>query len=224
MGAEASALQAGDRLLEELRGPAPGVTKAPTMGNLKRCSYTHDALIDLIIEHPEYTQNQLAAHFGYTPGWISNILASDAFQIKLAARREQIVDPELKATIEERFRALAIQSLKVLQEKLSLPASQVSDNVALRAAELGAKALGIGGHAAPPQRPDPTDRLTRLAERLVGLQANVRERVINGEVAVLETKPLPNAAETSGIRVLQGPEPSGGQPPADAGRNQADGG
>lgn len=170
------ATKAGDKLIEELIStPAPAV-KAPTMGLLKRCSYTHDAMIDLIIQHPELDQNNIAAHFGYTPGWISNILASDAFQERMAARKGEIIDPVIKATVEERFRALVIKSLDVLQTKLN--ASVVSDTVALRAAELGAKALGIGGHAAPKPTPA-TDRLEKLAERLVGLQANIRERVLN---------------------------------------------
>ena len=170
------ALKAGDQLLKELQGPVHQLP-APTMGRLKRCSYTHEALIDLIIEHPEMDQNEIAAYFGYTPGWISNILASDALQSRMAVRREKIIDPELRATIEERFRALTIRSLQVLQAKLNAP--QVSDNVALRAAELGAKALGIGGNAPPPSPGVAADRLERLAERLVSLQRGIRERVLD---------------------------------------------
>lgn len=147
------------------------------MGNLKRVSYTHKAMVDLILENPGMDQNQIAAYFGYTPGWISSILASDAFQAQMAARREEIIDPELRATIEERFRALIIQSLTVLKAELSKPA--VKPEVALRAAELGAKALGIGGHA-PQKPPAPdADRLLKLSERLVTLQSNIRERVLS---------------------------------------------
>lgn len=179
-----AALKAGDQLLTELiQTPAPA-TKAPTMGNLKRCSYTHDAMIDLIIKDPTLDQNHIAAHFGYTAGWISNILASDAFQERMAARKTEIVDPVIKATIEERFRALVIKSLDVLQTKLN--AATVSDTVALRAAELGAKALGVGGHAAPKPTPA-TDRLEKLAERLVGLQSSIRERVLNEQDGVQVT-------------------------------------
>ena len=171
-----AALKAGDVLVAELIGPPARPPAAPTMGRLRRISYTHDAMIDLIIEQPELNQGQIAAHFGYTESWMSNIMASDAFQARMAARREEVIDPELKATIEERFRALVIQSLKVLQNKLNAP--MVSDQVALRAAELGAKALGIGGHAAP-KPPADLGRLERLAERLVTLQSGVKERVLN---------------------------------------------
>lgn len=170
---------AADRLLGELEGSAPGRdTTAPSMGRLKRLSYTHDALIDLIIREPELDQNRLAARFGYTPGWISNILASDAFKAAMALRREEVVDPVLKATIKERMEALAHQSLTILMEKLS--SGTVSDNLALRAAELGAKALGTGGFAPPPAPQE--DRLAKLAERLVALHSGIKGRIVDGQV------------------------------------------
>lgn len=168
----AGALAAGDRLLAELDGGAhvrdPQAPKAETMGRLQKVSYTHEALIELIIAEPTLTQNQLAARFGYTPGWISNILASDAFQAKMSQRREDIIDPVIKASLEERWKALMIQSLNVLQAKLAKP--EVNDTVALRCAELGAKALGLGGHAKPPPPDTGADRLERLAARLIALQ------------------------------------------------------
>jgi hypothetical protein len=182
----AAALKSGDQLLEELRTEAQPTSGAPTMGNLKKVSYTHEGLIELMIEKPWMDQNHLAAHFGYTPSWISNILAADSFQARLAARREEIIDPVLKASLEERFRALAIQSLHVLQMKLEKGAN-CSDEVALRAAALGAKAAGIGGFGAQLQAPGPAapgDRLERLAARLVALQSNVRERTLDAKDGV----------------------------------------
>jgi len=132
--------------------------------------YTHEGMADLILENPWISQNQLAAHFGYSPAWISTVITSDAFQSLLAARRSELVDPELRLTLEERFRALTTQSLRVLQEKLAKPADQVSDQLVLRAAELGAKSLGIGAHAPPPPPPNPAEYLPAVAERLLRLQ------------------------------------------------------
>ena len=71
-----------------------------------RVSYTHDAMIDAIIHNPTISQNQLAAHFGYTPGWVSQIIASDAFQARLAERTGELVDPTIRASVEDRFKAL----------------------------------------------------------------------------------------------------------------------
>jgi hypothetical protein len=97
----------------------------------------------------------------------------------MASRREEIVDPQLKLTVDERFRGVTIRSLERLMEKLDAPV--VSDQVVLRAVELGAKAMGIGGNAivAPP----PADHLAQLANRLIDLQSRVRDNqgvTING--------------------------------------------
>lgn len=145
------------------RGSSPSV-RPP------KIRYTHEAMADLILENPWISQNQLAAHFGYSPAWISTVITSDGFQSFLAARRGELIDPELRLTLEERFRALTVQSLRVLQEKLAKPADQVSEQLALRAAELGAKSLGVGAHAPPPPAPNPAEYLPAIAERLMRLQ------------------------------------------------------
>ncbi|WP_322496966.1 hypothetical protein [Chloroflexus sp.] len=132
--------------------------------------YTHQAMCDVIVQNPGISQNQLAALFGYTPAWVSTVINSDAFQALLAQRREELVDPEIRLTIEERYRALAAESLRVLQAKMARPADQVSDNLALKAAELSAKALGLGGNASPPAAPNPAEYLPELAERLMRLR------------------------------------------------------
>lgn len=168
--------------LQELRAADVGEVRAPTMGNLQKVRYTHDAMIDEIVRNPTISQGQLAAFFGYSPSWISNIFASDAFQERLAARREEVIDPVLKMGLEERFRALTQKSLEILMEKLSKP--QVSDTVALRAAELGARALNIGGQNDKPPTLDP-NRLVDLAQNLVHLQSKVK-----GTVYDQETKPV----------------------------------
>lgn len=153
--------------------PAP---HAPTMGNLAKIRYSHVDMIDYIIAHPGITQDHLAARYGYSPGWISNVMASDAWQSAMAARREELVDPVLKASLEERYKGLALHSLERLMERLDKP--NVSDNVILRAAELGAKSVGVGGNAPPP--PPDTDHLAQLANRLIDLQANIRNRLPQG--------------------------------------------
>ena len=110
--------------------------------------YSHDAMIDLVIQNPGIAQNEIAAAFGYTPSWVSTIFASDAFQARMAMRREEVIVPAVRATIEERFKALVIQSLEVLRRKLEV---QPSDELALGAATIAAKALGYGARPAAVQ-------------------------------------------------------------------------
>lgn len=134
-------------------------------------------MIDLLVARPGISQNELARVFGYSAAWVSTIMSTDLFQAALAARREELVDPAIRATMEERFKAVVTRSLEVLQEKLSAPSVAIPDNLALRAAEMGAKALGLGGNAPPPAPSRSEGRLEELAERLLFLQSKTRERI-----------------------------------------------
>lgn len=108
---------------------------------LKKVSYTHDGMIDLIIASPMISQNEIAAHFGYTPGWVSQVFNSDAFKERLAARKEEIIDPVIRTSIEEKLNALADKSVQVLLEKLHQTQNM---NVAIRALDVTTRALGYG--------------------------------------------------------------------------------
>ncbi len=146
--------------------------------NLTKIRYSHDAMIDLIISNPWMHQNELAAYFGYSASWISVVMNTDMFKARLAERRDEVIDPTVKATLEERFKSVIARSLQVLQEKLSKDASAVPDNLALRAAELGAKALGMGGNAPPAPPALPVDHLSNLADRLLALQSRARGQML----------------------------------------------
>jgi hypothetical protein len=110
-------------------------------GAIQRVKYTHDALIDMIIANPAVSQGQLASMFGYTQGWLSRVMNSDAFQARLAARKMEVVDPQLVLSIDEKLRALASKSLDVVLDKLAVTQNP---DTALKALEITSKALGYG--------------------------------------------------------------------------------
>lgn len=112
-----------------------------SVARIQKTAYSHEAMIDMIIANPRITQNQLATEFGYSVPWVSRVMGSDAFQAALARRRDEITDPFLIATMEEKFRGLVDQSLNVLAEKLA--ATQSAD-LALKTLDVGVKALGFG--------------------------------------------------------------------------------
>lgn len=172
-----------------------GITALPALrSGIQRVSYTHDGMIDLIIANPIISQNQLAAHFGYTAAWVSRIIASDSFQSRLAERKDELVDPTIKATIEEGFKALVVRSMEILQEKLNKPASSIPDNLALRTLELGTRAAGYGARegGAPPSSSE--GDIEKLAGRLVALQRKVISRPsIEGEAQDVEVLPVAGA-------------------------------
>lgn len=124
--------------MEPLQGTKTG------QGAIQRVSYTHDAMIDLIIREPRIKQGEIATYFGYTEGWVSRVMGSDAFQARLAKRKEEIVNPELIQTFEERLKGLAAQSLDVITAKLE---ATKSPELAIKALQLSTTALGFGARA-----------------------------------------------------------------------------
>ena len=108
---------------------------------LQRVHYSHEAMIEVILAEPTITQNELAKRFNRSTGWISIVMGSDAFQAALAKRRDDLMDPEFVASLEDRFRGLADQSLRIISEKL---ASSGNVDLAVKGLEISSKALGFG--------------------------------------------------------------------------------
>lgn len=141
---------------------------------IQKLRYSHEAMIDTLIANPMISQGQLAALFGRTQAWVSLVMSSDAFKARLAERRGELVDPVIAMSLTEKFHSVTQRSLEVLAEKLAQPAKSVSDDLVIKTATMGAKALGLGGNA-PPQAPAlPANYLESLAGRLMGLQSRVR--------------------------------------------------
>lgn len=173
----AETLSPVDALVAEMAAATtPAEVRRPS---IQKVRYTHEDCIDCILANPGISQNSLAARYGMSAAWMSVVINSDIFQAKLAERRAELVDPVLRASIEERFRALAVRSLEVLQEKLSKPSHEVPDQLALQAAKLGKEALGLGN--APPPAVPQMDGLAALAERLVGFVRRPQGEVVDVE-------------------------------------------
>lgn len=123
------------------------VQSAPLQGTesaanaIARVKYSHDAMIDLIIAQPGVKQGEIAKHFGYTQAWVSRVMNSDAFLARLAERKNDLVDPAIALSVDERLRAVAAKSLDVVLEKLELTPTA---DFALEAAAMASKALGYG--------------------------------------------------------------------------------
>lgn len=111
---------------------------------VEKVSYTHDGMIDHMIANPAISQGELALIYGYSASWICQIMSSDAFQARLHERREQITDPAIRATMKERFDALVLRSLEILQDKLNRPSDKVADQLVLQTLGLASKAAGYG--------------------------------------------------------------------------------
>ena len=116
-------------------------TKADKMRAL-RDNFSPQKLIQLFIDHPNWSFREYAEATGHTVAWFCSYLASDDFQQKLDPFRSQIANPQITGTLDERFKALTLQALDTLQTKLS--SAEVPDVTVVTAVGLGIKALGLG--------------------------------------------------------------------------------
>lgn len=170
--------------------------------------YEPATMVQLIIDNPNWTHKQYARHFGRTTGWFASVLASDVFQQCLDLRRSEVADPSLTATLEERFRALTLRSLEVLQVMLDNP--KVQDTTVLKAAEIGIKALGLGMKKEEDDKPKEENSLDSLADRLTSLlrskghgqgmiehrttqEQHAAKKLEPTDVLLMELKEVPNA-------------------------------
>lgn len=146
--------------------------------------YSHEDCIDRMIMTPGIEQNELAALYGVTTAWMSIVINSDAFRARMAERKAELIDPALMASLNERYGALAERSVNVLLEKLNQPIEKISDKLALEAAALGAKAVGLG-EAKREAGPSAVDHLAALAHRLVDLNKPMPP-TIEGETRMID--------------------------------------
>lgn len=104
-----------------------------------KTSFAHEPIIDLMIARPRIQQKELAEKFGYSVGWMCRLINSDAFQARLAERREALVDPGLARRLNARLEGLTLQAVDTLARKLD-----ATDSAELALESLG---LAVGGLA-----------------------------------------------------------------------------
>lgn len=150
------------------------VPASPTASPAVAMAYTHEAMVELMIAHPEFTHAQFAAHFGRGVQWFSYVLSSEAFQAVLTPRKHEVADPGLTATMEERMRALSLQALDVLGKKLE--AKEINDQTVLKAVEIGTKALGMGSSLALAVPVVQAQGAEAVADRIMEAMAQARAR------------------------------------------------
>lgn len=142
---------------------------APARKGIAKLRYSHEAMIDLIIQRPEIRQGELAIIFDRTPSWISIIMSTDLFKAKLAERREQLVDPEIRESWRVRAEGCMSRATEILEEKLDRPADQVPDQLALQTIKVMGANLGLGTRDPIISQTQVHVHLEELGNNLVGL-------------------------------------------------------
>lgn len=107
---------------------------------LHKVHHIHEMIINDMIADPTVLQTELCARFGYSIGWMNRLINSDSFQARLAERRQELLDPQIRMRLKEKMESVVIQSLNTIQHKLNGP--EASADLAM--ASLGVVQAGLG--------------------------------------------------------------------------------
>lgn len=190
LGGEVGTVSSPPTSLPSRKPPAPYVAPPRHDSGANRgigqVSYKHDAIIDFILANPGVDQNVIAREFDYSIGWVSQMIASDAFQVRLAERAGDLVDPILRRDRDNMFKSLIDRSYEILAEKLRAPANTIPDQLVLRTMELASRAVGYGAREAAVVINTQTNsvnlHLEQMGEGLKNLLRRKRAEVLEGEV------------------------------------------
>lgn len=154
---------------------------------LQKVSITHDNIIDFVIAQPSATYREIAHTFDYTPEGIGIICRSDAFKARLEIRKNEMVDPIIRQTVEERLVGLAHASIDILQRKLATSEDPKLALAALdastKASQYGARSNVVANTTFVVQLPGPASNSAEWASKFGRIEAPVIEEAVLAEEA-----------------------------------------
>lgn len=101
-----------------------------------KLSHTHVAIMDYMLANPSISIAQIAAHFGYTQGWVSFLINSDIFRAAIAEKQD-IIFHETVLPLHKKMENVAHLALDRLAQRIPLeteigPLTKVADGVLSR--------------------------------------------------------------------------------------------
>lgn len=150
---------------------------APTAGQTNtqlavRKDVDYAEVVQWLLAHPGATHAEIGTAYGRPAGWFSTILVTEEFQQALDPFRGAVRNPSVTASIEERMQSMLVRSLDIIQTKMSAGGGDAM--LALEAAKLSTKALGMGQAGRDNKPVEAASTLETLADRLTSLVANKR--------------------------------------------------
>lgn len=164
-----------------------------TKPTIRRLNFSHEAIARWMLENPDKDLGDCAAQFGYTKGWLSIIIHSDAFAAHYR-RLQDNADDLVVADIPAKMRGVAGLALEALADQVVAAAEDKTvapREFLLRTSEALLSKLGYGNNAkggvninVPPGGKASVvvvdgDTLDRARAKLVERRAN-EEKVVEG--------------------------------------------
>lgn len=158
---------------------------------IQKVSIKHEEIMNFMLANPTRKLQDVARHFGITPGWLSCVIHSEAFQARLAERKDAIFN-ETVLPLKEKMMVVAHQALDTLVERVPLMSDKDLNNLADQTLEklgFGSK----GSHAATqPGTPGTVNVTFNLRNELEEARSLIGARPSRPALEVLvDGKPAP---------------------------------
>jgi hypothetical protein len=175
-----------------------------------KLNHTHEAIARWLLENPTRSLGECALQFNYTQSWLSCIIHSDAFQIKLRQMQME-ADAVVIMDIPAKLRGVASMAIDGLADQVELSLKDgngvIHRDFLKTTAELTLKALGYGAPKAAPAPAGSTHYHMHKHETVdPNVLANARGRLLEAH-AVQEASQLPagGSGDLSPVQRLTSP-------------------
>lgn len=110
---------------------------------IKDLSYRHEAILDWLMLNPDKSQGDCARELGYTEAWLSQVINSNLFNLRLGMLQQEKREHGI-FTIAEKLAGLASMAIEKTAKNVEVSADPA---FVLSAAEIALKRLGYGPKA-----------------------------------------------------------------------------
>lgn len=120
---------------------------------IKTIAIRHDAILDFILVNPAVPLSVVAANFGVTQSWLSIIVHSDCFQLRLAEKQDELFGTTI-IPLREKLLGIAHMAVEKLGNAIE---NNVDPDFTKDSTDMVLKNLGFGRQSSSPDRPNPTN-------------------------------------------------------------------
>lgn len=158
---------------------------------IQKVSIKHEEIMNFMLANPTRKLQDVARHFGITPAWLSCVIHSEAFQARLAERKDAIFN-ETVLPLKEKMTVVAHQVLDTLVERVPTMSDKDLNNLADQTLEkLGFGSKGFQG-AAPSGTPGTVNVTFNLRSELEEARSLIGARPSRPALEVLvDGQPAP---------------------------------
>lgn len=139
----------GDRGPGRIRSEGAGTGTNPGGKGLVKIKHIHERIIELMLSSShKMTYAQIAQVTGYTEQGISFIMNSDAFRVRMAERRSELIDPLVAKNFDEVLSELGDLAAREMMARIQR--KQVTNKELIDTINASSKAAAYGGGAQTP--------------------------------------------------------------------------